>query len=163
MRNKPKSFNLKSYAKVNLFLHILKKGKKFHNLESLAFFVNLYDEIKLIEDKKFSLTINGRFKALLKNKKNIIKKTIFEYSKLIKIKPNFKVILNKNIPLSAGLGGGSSNAAAVIKGINLIKKKNIQKEKVYKFAMSIGSDVPICLENKNVFFSGYGEKISKDP
>ena len=56
MRNKPKSFNLKSYAKVNLFLHILKKGKKFHNLESLAFFVNLYDEIKLIEDKKFSRT-----------------------------------------------------------------------------------------------------------
>ena len=129
MRNKPKSFNLKSYAKVNLFLHILKKGKKFHNLESLAFFVNLYDEIKLIEDKKFSLTINGRFKALLKNKKNIIKKTIFEYSKLIKIKPNFKVILNKNIPLSAGLGGGSSNAAAVIKGINLIKKKIFKKKK----------------------------------
>ena len=110
MVTKHKVFNLKAYAKINIFLHVLKKRKNgFHNLESLICFLNLYDEIKIIKDNKFSIEITGPFKSLLNNKENIIKKTVFGLSNLIGIKPNFKIFLNKQIPVSAGLGGGSAD------------------------------------------------------
>ena len=158
---KQKVYNLKAYAKINLFLHVLKKKRNsFHGLESLVCFVNLFDEIKVIEDSKFSIEITGPFKSYLNNKENIIKKTVFGLSSLIGIKPNFKIILNKNIPTSAGLGGGSADSAAIIRGI--IKNK-LKKKTIYKFAKIIGSDVPVCLYNKNAFFKGYGEILSKAP
>ena len=95
MVTKHKVFNLKAYAKINLFLHVLKKRKNgFHNLESLICFLNLYDEIKIIKDNKFSIEITGPFKSLLNNKENIIKKTVFGLSNLIGIKPNFKILQN---------------------------------------------------------------------
>lgn len=158
---KQKVYNLKAYAKINLFLHVLKKRRNgFHDLESLVCFINLFDEIKVIEDSKFSIEITGPFKSYLNNKENIIKKTVFGISGLIGIKPNFKIILNKNIPTSAGLGGGSADSAAIIRGI--IKNK-LKKKTIYKFAKIIGSDVPVCLYNKNAFFKGYGEILSKAP
>ena len=123
MVTKHKVFNLKAYAKINLFLHVLKKKNGFHNLESLICFLNLYDEIKIIKDNKFSIEITGPFKSLLNNKENIIKKTVFGLSNLIGIKPNFKIFLNKQIPVSAGLGGGSADSAAIIRGINRNKLK----------------------------------------
>ena len=154
-------FNLKAYAKINLFLHVLEKRKNgFHNLKSLVCFVNLYDEIKIIKDDKFSIEISGPFKKFLHKRENIIKKTVFGLSNLIGIKPNFKIFLNKKIPVSAGLGGGSADAAAIIRAIN---QNRIKKKELYNFAAKIGSDVPVCLYNKNVFFSGYGEILSKAP
>ena len=161
MFKKHKDFNLKAYAKINLFLHVLKKRKNgFHNLESLVCFIDLYDEIKIIKDNKFSIEITGPFQNLLINKENIIKKTVFGLSNLIKIKPNFKIFLNKKIPVSSGLGGGSADAAAIIRGIN---KNKLKKKELYKFAKKIGSDVPVCLYNKHSFFKGYGEILSKAP
>ena len=69
---KQKVYNLKAYAKINLFLHVLKKKRNsFHGLESLVCFVNLFDEIKVIEDSKFSIEITGPFKSYLNNKENI--------------------------------------------------------------------------------------------
>ena len=161
MVTKHKVFNLKAYAKINLFLHVLKKRKNgFHNLESLICFLNLYDEIKIIKDNKFSIEITGPFKSLLNNKENIIKKTVFGLSNLIGIKPNFKIFLNKQIPVSAGLGGGSADSAAIIRGIN---RNKLKKQELYEFAKTIGSDVPVCLYNKHAFFKGYGEILSKAP
>ena len=161
MVTKHKVFNLKAYAKINLFLHVLKKRKNgFHNLESLICFLNLYDEIKIIKNNKFSIEITGPFKSLLNNKENIIKKTVFGLSNLIGIKPNFKIFLNKQIPVSAGLGGGSADSAAIIRGIN---RNKLKKQELYEFAKTIGSDVPVCLYNKHAFFKGYGEILSKAP
>ena len=130
MVTKYKVFDLKAYAKINLFLHVLKKEKEFHKLESLVCFINLYDEIKIIKDNKFSIEIAGPFKNLLDKKENIIKKTVFDISNLIGVKPNFKIFLNKKIPVSAGLGGGSADAAAIIRGIN---RNKLKKKRVIQF------------------------------
>jgi len=158
-----KSIKCKAFAKINLFLNVFDKTKdNLHNLNSLVCFISLYDEISISENKEFSLKVKGPFKNFITDK-NIIKKTVRSYSKFLNIKTKYKIILNKKIPVSAGLGGGSADAAAVLKGLNNLNNKKIKQKDLFNIAMKIGSDVPACLYNKNVFFSGYGQILSKAP
>ena len=157
-----KIFKCKAYAKINLFLNVLNKTKNnLHKLKSLVCFIDLYDEIVITESKDFSIKIKGPFKNFIK--KNIIEKTFFTFSNFINLKTNYKISLNKKIPVSAGLGGGSADAAVVLQGLNFLNKKKIKQKDLFKIAMKIGFDVPACLYNKNVFFSGYGQILSKAP
>ena len=157
-----KIFKCKAYAKINLFLNVLNKTKNnLHKLKSLVCFIDLYDEIVITESKEFSIKIKGPFKNFIK--KNIIEKTFVTFSNFINLKTNYKISLNKKIPVSAGLGGGSADAAVVLQGLNLLNKKKIKQKDLFKIAMKIGFDVPACLYNKNVFFSGHGQILSKAP
>ena len=158
--NKPgeKSFNNWSIFEFN----VLNKTKNnLHKLKSLVCFIDLYDEIVITESKDFSIKIKGPFKNFIK--KNIIEKTFIIFSKFSGLKTNYKILLNKKIPVAAGLGGGSADAAAILQGLNFLNKKKIKKKDLFKLGMEIGSDVPACLYNKNVFFSGYGQILSKAP
>ncbi len=159
-----KTFKCKAYAKINLFLNVFNKTKdNLHNLKSLVCFIDLYDEIIISESNKFSIIIKGPFKNFVKKRENIIEKTFIIFSQFSGSKTNYKILLNKKIPVTAGLGGGSADAAAVLQGLNFLNKKKIKKKDLFKLAMKIGSDVPACLYNKNVFFSGYGQILSKAP
>ena len=161
---KGKTFKCKAYAKINLFLNVFNKTKdNLHNLKSLVCFIDLYDEIIISESNKFLIKIKGPFKSFVKKRENIIEKTFIIFSKFSGLKTNYKILLNKKIPVAAGLGGGSADAAAILQGLNLLNKKKIKKKDLFKLAMEIGSDVPACLYNKNVFFSGYGQILSKVP
>ena len=162
--SKRKTFKCKAYAKINLFLSVFNKTKdNLHNLKSLVCFLDLYDEIIISESNKFSIEIKGPFKNFVKKKENIIKKTFIIFSEFLNLKTNYKISLNKKIPVSAGLGGGSADAAAVLNGLNFLNKKKLKQKDLFKIAMRIGSDVPACLYNKNVFFSGHGQILSKAP
>ena len=161
---KGKTFKCKAYAKINLFLNVFNKTKdNLYNLKSLVCFIDLYDEIIISENNKFLIKIKGPFKNFVKKRENIIEKTFIIFSKFSDLKTNYKILLNKKIPVAAGLGGGSADAAAILQGLNLLNKKKIKKKDLFKLAMEIGSDVPACLYNKNVFFSGYGQILSKAP
>ena len=161
---KGKTFKCKAYAKINLFLNVFNKTKdNLHNLKSLVCFIDLYDEIIISESNKFLIKIKGPFKSFVKKRGNIIEKTFIIFSKFSGLKTNYKILLNKKIPVAAGLGGGSADAAAILQGLNFLNKKKIKKKDLFKLAMEIGSDVPACLYNKNVFFSGYGQILSKAP
>ena len=161
---KGKTFKCKAYAKINLFLNVFNKTKdNLHNLKSLVCFIDLYDEIIISESNKFLIKIKGPFKNFVKKRENIIEKTFIIFSKFSGLKTNYKILLNKKIPVAAGLGGGSADAAAILQGLNFLNKKKIKKKDLFKLAMEIGSDVPACLYNKNVFFSGYGQILSKAP
>jgi len=161
---KGKTFKCKAYAKINLFLNVFNKTKdNLHNLKSLVCFIDLYDEIIISESNKFLIKIKGPFKSFVKKRENIIEKTFIIFSKFSGLKTNYKILLNKKIPVAAGLGGGSADAAAILQGLNFLNKKKIKKKDLFKLGMEIGSDVPACLYNKNVFFSGYGQILSKAP
>ena len=161
---KGKTFKCKAYAKINLFLNVFNKTKNnLHNLKSLVCFIDLYDEIIISESNKFLIKIKGPFKSFVKKRENIIEKTFIIFSKFSGLKTNYKILLNKKIPVAAGLGGGSADAAVVLQGLNLLNKKKIKQKDLFKIAMKIGFDVPACLYNKNVFFSGYGQILSKAP
>ena len=125
---------VRSYAKINAALNILEKKTLLHKIESIIFFVSLYDSIsiKRIKSIKHQVQFSGKFSKNIK-KDNTVSKLlrILDERKLIKNK-KFQIKIIKRIPNKAGLGGGSMNAANVLK--YFIKKKiiKISKKEIYK-------------------------------
>jgi len=152
----------KSYAKINLFLKIEGYKDGYHQLNSRFMKVkDLYDEI---EFKKGTFKIIGDFNCALRDN------TIFKaYLKLITLYPDIRdyfidkqIVLTKNIPEMAGLGGGSSNAATFLKMVNNDSGLNLNIEELAKIGAEIGSDVPFFIYDfdvANVY--GRGEIVKK--
>ena len=119
-----------SYAKINLALNIIGKTSKLHIIETLVVFVDLFDEIliKKIISKKNDISFSGKFSKNI-NQHNTISK-LFDILKKLKLLKNqkFQIRIKKSIPVEAGLGGGSMNAASILK--YLIKKKIIKAKKM---------------------------------
>ena len=142
---------IKSYAKLNLALHIVGKTSCLHKIESIVAFVSLHDEIyiKRIRSKSHNITFTGEFSKNI-NKRNTVLNLleILEKKKLLKNK-KFKISIKKKIPNKAGLGGGSMNAASILN--YFVKKKIIKtnKKELFKISKLIGSDVILGLNSKN--------------
>ena len=157
---------INSLAKINLSLNIIKRlPNRYHKIESLVTFVKIFDEIKIrsIENAHHKISFTGNFAKGIGNNNTVTKLLkLLEEKKLIKNK-KFEIKIKKNIPQKSGMGGGSMNAAAIIK--YFIKKKivNISKNKIHKLAYEIGSDVILGLEKKNsiVFVNGKIGRLSK--
>lgn len=151
-------------AKINLFLKILKKDNRdgYHYINSIFYPVSLYDiiDIKLIKEPV--IKIIDKYKVLrIKKEKNLIYKAIKLITHNKKLKNGVRVILYKNIPDGAGLGGGSSDAAATLIALNKLLKLNLSEKKLINYAKKLGSDVPFFILKKPAFVSGKGEKIKK--
>ena len=148
-----------SPAKLNLYLEVTSKRKDgFHNLESLMTFCELGDVIKIEKSNSFQLKIKGPFGKFLDLNENIILKAINGLEKLYERKFQVCVTLEKNLPISSGMGGGSSNAATVIRAIHEIFRIKESKN-IDDFLISIGADVPFCYYGKSAIIKGIGEKI----
>ena len=157
------NFKIKSYCKINLFLRVIKKlSNGYHSIASLVTFCKLHDLISISEIKypKDKITFSGNFKNGINNKINTITKvlSLLRKNNLIKNK-YFKINIKKNIPHGSGLGGGSSNAADLLKFFN--KKLILTDEKLKKFAKQVGFDVPISLEKENTLLIGKKDKFFK--
>ena len=143
---------LRSWAKINLSLNVIKRlPNNYHNIESLITFVQSFDEIKIkiIDKAKHKVSFSGKFsKGIGKNNTIIELLNLLEKNKLIKNK-KFEIKVTKNIPQKSGMGGGSMNAACILK--YLMKKKivNIPEKKVKELAYKVGADVVLGLEKKN--------------
>ena len=128
----------KSLAKVNLFLNVeeVVGNEKYHNLTSLMAFVDLSDKITISNDSsQFKLSINNGKKNRagqdffdIDGDKNILFKVVEYFAKEFKINTNISIKLEKNIPIAAGLGGGSGNAATLILMINKIANLKLDKK-----------------------------------
>ena len=142
---------LKSWAKVNLSLNVIKRlPSNHHQIESLITFVQFSDEIKIksIDEAKHKISFSGKFSKGIGIKNTVIKLlNLLEKRKLIKNK-KFEIKVTKNIPQKSGMGGGSMNAACILK--YLIKKKivNISAKKANEIAYEVGADVVLGLEKK---------------
>ena len=139
---------IKSFCKINLSLRVLNKTKKrLHNIQTNTVQLNLCDEIfvKKIDDKKDIIIFKGKFKKNIFKNNNSISKTleILRKKKLIKNQnEKFEIVINKKIPTFSGLGGGTSNAAFLIK--HFVKVKNYKN--IFKFfEKKIGSDLPLFI------------------
>tara|TARA_Y100001970_G_scaffold136311_1_gene167743 strand:- start:50 stop:880 length:831 start_codon:yes stop_codon:yes gene_type:complete len=146
----------KSYSKINLGLNILnKRSDDFHNIQSLFIEIDFSDYISFIPNDKFDLKIIGNNK--INPKKNTIIDAINGLSKISNLNLTHKIEINKNIPIGAGLGGGSSNAACVLKAINKIYKLNKSDQELKKIGLQIGSDVPFFINGGIQHVTGRGE------
>ena len=141
---------IKSYAKINLSLDVFGKYKNnYHKIQSIISFIDLYDAIYIsqINKKKHLVKFNGPFS------KNLNKNTISNLLNLLDqkkiLKKRYEILIKKNIPQKSGLGGGSMNAACVLKFFLKNKIIQITNQEIYKICSEIGSDVFIGLDRKN--------------
>lgn len=150
---------LKSNAKINLGLNIVSKREDgFHNLETIFYPINLFDEITFTKSNNFSFISSDQ--TLNKEQTNLIIRSKEELERYFRKELLVEIVLKKNIPIGAGLGGGSSNAASTL--LALIKLFNIQIEtkQLQDIALKLGSDVPYFLNPVPSFAESRGEILS---
>ena len=142
---------IKSYAKINLSLNVLRKEKTgVHKIQSIISFLNFYDKIYIQQTnkKKHIIKFTGPFSKNL-SKKNTISQLLHILEKKNFLNKKYKIYVKKNIPQQSGLGGGSMNAAFLLK--YFLKKKIVQlsKKEIFDICNQIGSDVILGLDPKN--------------
>lgn len=150
-----------SPAKINLYLNIVGKYPGgFRRIESIFERVSLCDEITIEIKKEQSVKISSNIKTL-ENKDNLCVQAATILKGKFKIPFGFNIFLKKNIPVSSGLGGGSSNAASVLLGLNSILNLKLEKNNLYQLGAKLGSDVNFFLsESRFAFLEGRGEKVT---
>lgn len=152
---------VKSRAKINLSLKIVNTREDgYHDLEMVMIPLELHDVIEITRDPSLMdtyITCDDVGLAHLHN--NLCTKAVEAMRKEFGFKDNFNINIHKEIPFAAGLGGGSSNAAAVITSLIKILKLKADPEVINKVALSIGADVPFFIEGKPSFVTGLGEKL----
>lgn len=160
--------SVNSYAKINTGLRVIRKRDDgFHDLETIFYPVKLRDQISIeiqrSENDHNSVIIKSDRPFIPLSKDNLCYKAVEQFFREFRVKENYNIILSikKNIPVGGGLGGGSSNAAAVIRF--LINFMNIDiasnREKILNIALSIGSDVPFFLMLKPCYAGSRGERM----
>jgi 4-diphosphocytidyl-2-C-methyl-D-erythritol kinase len=151
---------LKAPAKINLFLEIKNKREDdYHELESIMQTVNLYDELSFeLTDKNIFLECNS--KTLPTNSTNIVYKAARAFHDYFKIDKGIKIYLKKTIPMGAGLGGGSSDAAATLVALAKLYNVKTNKKELEQIATKLGADVSFFLTGGTALCEGIGDIIS---
>lgn len=153
---------IKAPAKLNLFLNITGKRKDgYHLLESVMQSVNIFDIVTIEKTCMENLEIICSNKLIPCDERNIAYKAVnavFEYKK---IKTGLRILIEKHIPIEAGMGGSSADGAAVIIGLNKLLNLNLTDEEKIVLAEKIGADVPFMLFNGTAFVQGIGEKVER--
>lgn len=153
---------VKAPAKINIGLYVTgKRQDGYHNIETIFYPIKLYDSISIEDSDSFNFTTS--VESLEIDSGNLIvkaKNLLEEYSGE---RINCKITLEKNIPIGGGLGGGSSDAASVLNGLNDFANLNLSKHEISDLALRLGSDVPFFLNPKPVFAEGRGEIMHQLP
>lgn len=156
-------------AKINLTLDILgKREDNFHEVEMIMQSLELADVLqleKISDGIKFSMNAEKIFggENIPADEKNLAYRAILELEKVCGKKFNVAINLQKKIPAAAGLGGGSSDAAAVLRGMNKLFDLKFSDEKLCEIGANIGSDVPFCVIGGTCLAKGRGEILTKLP
>lgn len=153
---------LQAYAKINLGLNVLEKREDgYHELDMIMLPITLHDSIDLVRRKDGQETyVTCDSFELNESKYNLVHKAVEVLNEEFNIHEGFRVTIYKRIPVSAGLGGGSADAAAVILGIIKMLKLETTDEQLIRIGKKIGSDVPYCLFNRPARVRGVGEKLT---
>jgi len=150
---------IKSYAKLNLTLEILNKNlNNMHDIYGIFQNINLFDEISVNESSVDEVITSNN---TIHQKHNIVYKVLKLLKNELNINDSFKIKIKKNIPLSSGLGGGSSNAAAIIYGLNKMLNLKLSTSDMISLSKNIGSDIPFFFFGGTCLVSGQGENIKK--
>lgn len=156
-----KKFLVKSPAKINISLNITgKRDDGYHFIDSVMLPISLHDSIlfsELYPGTESNVTIDDYTFGPVRF--NIVSKAMSEILKAANREASFKVLIHKVIPMQAGLGGGSSNAATTLRTLNEKLKLNVSEEKLYGIGLSLGADVPFFLNGKPARVRGIGEII----
>lgn len=150
---------VRAYSKVNLFLEVLgKRDDGFHEVQMIMQMLRLWDEVSILPSKQNKISTNSEF---VPNNRNNLALKAAELMQNHFSMPNVKITIAKNIPVSGGMAGGSSNAAAVMLGMRALFQPDIKDELLSELGASLGSDIPFMLEGPTAMAYGRGEKLKK--
>jgi 4-diphosphocytidyl-2-C-methyl-D-erythritol kinase len=148
---------VKAYAKINLGLKILRRDRNgYHKLQSIMSLIDLHDDIMFEESDKIEVITTP---YVCDEKTNLCYRVAEYMKKYTNGNKGIRIIVNKRIPVGGGLGGGSSNAAAVMLFLNDYWDINFSRKKMMKIAFSFGADIPFFINGEQSFVYGYGEKM----
>ncbi len=149
---------LRAHAKINIGLHILgKRSDGYHDLETIFHEINMFDEIELEAHGQLAMTADSILVPV--DETNLCLRAAQLLQSELKVEQGALIHLKKNIPVGAGLGGGSSDAAAVLIGLNKLWGLKLKNNKLRKIAAEIGSDVPFFIEGGTAYATGRGEVL----
>lgn len=151
--------NIPSPAKINLFLHITgRRSDGYHELQTIFQLIDLYDWLSFTQTDSDEITIEGM--SEVEKQDNLIYKAAQLLKPYAKVNTGFHIQIEKNIPMGAGLGGGSSNAASTLILLNELWQCKLKKIELCRLALTLGADVPIFIHGKNAWAEGIGEQIT---
>lgn len=156
------SIRLESPAKVNLRLEILKKrGDGYHEIRTIFQKISLYDTLHFSLKRRRGIRITVDHPGLPTGKRNLVYQAVRAILERSDYGGGIDIKIEKRIPLGAGLGGGSSNAATALKALNQLLKINLTKKELMGMGAEIGADVPFFLFEGSAIGSGGGERLRK--
>jgi len=160
--NMTETLHLESPAKVNLRLEILKRREDgYHELRTLLQKISLRDTLHFFLKKEKGVSINTDHPKLPIGKDNLVYKAAQSMLKVSDYKGGVRIEIEKRIPLGAGLGGGSSNAATTLKAMNQLLKMDLSKRELMEMGLEIGADVPFFFLEGAAIGLGIGERLKK--
>ena len=147
-----------SPAKLNIRLKVIgRRPDGYHELVSLMVPVHLYDHIELDLSRTQGITLNCQGSPVPENEENLIFRAAQAFFSRTGRRQDLSIKLTKNIPVSAGLGGGSSNAACTLNALNIMASNPLSFQDLEALAVSLGADVPFFLHNRPCIARGIGE------
>lgn len=151
---------IRAYAKVNISLDVVgKREDGYHLLRMIMQNIDLYDEI-IVEKQSRDITIQCNKNYVPTDSRNLAYKAAVAFKERYNISEGLKIKIFKNIPVSAGLAGGSTDAAAVLKLMNKIFEVNAPKEELMELGLKLGADIPYCIQGGTALCEGVGEIIT---
>jgi 4-diphosphocytidyl-2-C-methyl-D-erythritol kinase len=152
-------------AKINLWLNVVgRRADGYHLLDSLVAFTDLADEIDAHPADRLALTVDGPLApALAGEADNLVLKAARLLADRAGVSPRAALHLTKRIPVAAGLGGGSADAAAALRALVDLWRVALPVEELFDLAARLGADVPMCLAGRAALVSGVGERLAPAP
>jgi len=155
------SIELKSRAKINLSIDVLGKRKDgYHLVEMIMQTIDLYDIIKIKELEYNEIIVKSNSSYIPLDENNIVYKAAKLIKDTLNINKGVEIFIDKYIPIAAGMAGGSSNAAAVLVGLNKLWNLDLSEEELKSLGFKLGADVPFCIVGKAALAQGVGEELT---
>lgn len=158
-----KPFLEKAPAKINLFLHITgRRAGGYHALESLIVFADFGDQVQISPAEDFAFEITGPFAADLHSQNegdNLVVRAAQGFAALARKPLKLRIVLEKNLPPASGIGGGSSDAAATIRGLEKFWDVKADETLLQALLLRLGADTPVCYSGRSSFVTGLGERV----
>lgn len=152
---------LKSRAKINLSIDVVGRREDGYSLvEMIMQSIDLHDIIKIKELDNNKIIIKSNSSNMPLDRRNIAYKAAVLIKKEFNISKGLEIYIEKHIPIAAGLAGGSSNAAAILVGLNKLWDLNLREEELQNLGLRLGSDVPFCISGRPALAQNIGEKLT---
>ena len=161
----PPSVGVDAPAKINLFLHVTgRRPDGYHGLESLVAFAAVHDRIEVWPDEELRFEIDGPFAdALAAGTENLAVEAARALAEEAGVAPAARIRLHKALPVAAGIGGGSADAAATLRALYTLWRLSVPADRLAALALDLGADVPVCLFARPGMVRGIGERIAPAP